>query len=239
MSYYLRGSGDYPTYGRDGNNGRVGKKDFSIDGRSWSYRDPRNQRMIDNFNSTREKGQVKYNPKSNPKYDALYDYDFGTVRDAAKALGIGNVNKDREVKEILDYIQGGSMAKPKEEEPEQQSEPKPEPVVQNDPNNTVLKGQQQNYLDTRLDKPGNELPGVPQTGNVYADLEGFAKASNDHYQKKFIPSLKAEAIATGAEIGDSSRYHVDNFNFKVPTLELGGIRDSFKWYRDQIEKAKD
>ena len=68
------------------------------------------------------------------------------------------------------------MAKPKEEEPAQQTEPKFEPVVQNDPNNTVLKGQQQNYLDTRLDKPGNELPGVPQTGNVYADLEGFAKS---------------------------------------------------------------
>ena len=238
MSYFYRGD-SMPTYGRDGNNGRVGKKDFSIDGRSWSYRDPRNQRMIDSFNNTREKGQVKYNPKSNPKYDALYDYDFGTVRDAAKALGISNVNKKREVKEILDYIQGGSMAKPKEEEPEQQSEPKPEPVVQNDPNNTVLKGQQQNYLDTRLDKPGNELPGVPQTGNVYADLEGFAKASNDHYTKKFIPSLKAEAIATGAEIGDSSRYHVDNFDFKVPTLELGGIRKSFEWYRDQINKGKD
>ena len=105
MSYYYRGD-DSPTFGRDGNSGRVGKKDFSIDGKSWSYRDPRNQRMIDSFNNTREKGHIKYNPKSNPKYDALYDYDFGTVRDAAKVLGINNVNKKKEVKQILDYIQG-------------------------------------------------------------------------------------------------------------------------------------
>ena len=235
MSNYFSG----PYSERDGRGGRVGKKDFSIDGRAWSYRDPRNQRLIDSYNQNRERGKIRYNPNSKEKYNALYDYDFGTVRDAAKVLGIGNGNKKREVKQILDYIQGGSKAKAKEEEPAQQSEPKPEPVVQNDPNNTRLKEQQQNYLDTRLDKPGNELPSVAQTNNVYADLEGFAKASNDHYQKKFIPSLKAEAIATGAEIGDSSRFHVDNFDFKVPTLELGGIRKSFEWYRDQINKGKD
>ena len=97
MGNYFRGLNAYGTYGeRDGKNGRVGKKEFSIDGRSWNYRDPRNQRMIDSFNQNREKGKIKYNPKSNPKYDALYDYDFGTVRDAAKVLGISNVNKKRE-----------------------------------------------------------------------------------------------------------------------------------------------
>ena len=105
MSYYLRGD-DSPTFGRDGNSGRVGKKDFSIDGKSWSYRDPRNQRMIDSFNNTREKGHIKYNPKSNPKYDALYDYDFGTVRDAAKVLGINNVNKKRKSNRSLTTSKG-------------------------------------------------------------------------------------------------------------------------------------
>ena len=35
------------------------------------------------------------------RQDALYDYDFGTVRDAAKQLGIGNVDKKSESKTSL------------------------------------------------------------------------------------------------------------------------------------------
>lgn len=178
---------------------------------------------------------AKYWNKKKGKGD--YNQTREDWKKVAKELGISNVNSEKDVLKMIEHVRGGSMAK--EQKKPKESEPKPDPVVQNDPNNTRLKEQQQNYLDTRLDNPGNELPSVAQTNNVYADLEGFAKASNDHYQKKFIPSLKAEAIATGAEIGDSSRFHIDNFDFKVPTLELGGIRKSFEWYRDQINKGKD
>jgi hypothetical protein len=38
----------------------------------------------------------------------LYDYSYGAVRDAAKALDIGNVDEKSEVKQIIDRIQNGS-----------------------------------------------------------------------------------------------------------------------------------
>ena len=89
---------------RDGFNGRVGKKDFSIDGKSWDYRDPRNQAFIDKENESRTRGLVDRNPHSANTYNRLYDYDFGAVRDAAGQLGIGNVNSKKEVEKILAYL---------------------------------------------------------------------------------------------------------------------------------------
>ena len=60
---------------RDGGpGGKVGKNQFSIDGKSWNYRDPRNQRAIDSANSNREKGRIIVNPQSNERFDSLYDY---------------------------------------------------------------------------------------------------------------------------------------------------------------------
>ena len=54
----------------------------------------------------------------------LYDYSYGQVRDAAKAVGIKNVDEKKEVNSILDYIQNS-----KTEEPESQKEIKQEPKV--------------------------------------------------------------------------------------------------------------
>lgn len=86
--------------------GRVKSEDFSIDGRSWDYRDPYNQEQIDKQNINREKGRrdtISNNAytKANP----LYDYSFGQVRDAAAALGIDNVDKGKEVRQIIKHIQ--------------------------------------------------------------------------------------------------------------------------------------
>ena len=99
-----------------GTSGRVREEDFSIDGRAWSYRDPHNQTLIDKQNVNREKGRFQVNQNSDPKTNALYDYSYGQARDAAKALGIGNVNKEKEVNQIIDYIQNG---------PKQKTEPAP------------------------------------------------------------------------------------------------------------------
>lgn len=91
--------------------GRVKKEDFSIDGRSWDYRDPYNQAQIDKQNLNREKG--RRDTVSNNAYtkaNDLYDYSFGQVRDAAKELGIGNVNKGKEVRQIIKHIQNPTPA---------------------------------------------------------------------------------------------------------------------------------
>ena len=91
--------------------GRVKSEDFSIDGRSWVYRDPYNEAQIDKQNLNREKGRrdtVSNNAytKANP----LYDYSFGQVRDAAAELGIGNVDKKKEVNQIIKRIQNPTPA---------------------------------------------------------------------------------------------------------------------------------
>jgi len=91
--------------------GGVKKEDFSIDGRSWDYRNPYNQAQIDSQNVNREKGRrdtVSENAYSiaNP----LYDYSFGQVRDAAKAEGIDNVDKQHEVDSIINRLQNPPTA---------------------------------------------------------------------------------------------------------------------------------
>ena len=106
--------------------GRVGKNDLSFDGRSWEYRDPsRDSGAIDPQGrgiDTREYAasyyqgkklpqNLKYNRNSLDFLDPLYDYSKGVVADAAKKLGIGNVDEKAEVKAILDEIR-----KPKNEQ---------------------------------------------------------------------------------------------------------------------------
>ena len=54
----------------------------------------------------------------------LYAYSYGQVRDAAKAVGIQNVDEQKEVDSILDYIQN-----PKTEEPESQEPVEKQPTV--------------------------------------------------------------------------------------------------------------
>ena len=56
----------------------------------------------------------------------LYDYSYGQVRDAAKAVGIKNVDEKKEVNSILDYIQN-----PKTEEAKPQEPVEKQPKVKN------------------------------------------------------------------------------------------------------------
>jgi hypothetical protein len=106
-----------PKYG---DNGRVGKKDFSIDGKSWDYRDPENYN--DNYGE-RASDKDTYNNNALEFANPLYDYDYGTVRDAASKLGIGNVDEQGEVDRLIEYIQNPKTVEvevpvetPKEEE---------------------------------------------------------------------------------------------------------------------------
>jgi len=106
-----------PKYG---DNGRVGKNDFSIDGKSWDYRDPANYNDND---GERASSKDTYNSNAYEYTNPLYDYDYGTVRDAASALGIGNVDEQSEVDRLIEYIQNPKTVEvevpvetPKEEE---------------------------------------------------------------------------------------------------------------------------
>ena len=125
----------------------MGKKKFTIDGRSFAYRDPNNPAMFEKidreeltalrnerFRQTGSPGgNFPYNnPHSYSFTNPLYDYDESTVKKAAKKLGIQNVDEREEVSKILDFIRG-SESKSVKEEPEEEledeiipSEPTPE-----------------------------------------------------------------------------------------------------------------
>lgn len=98
--------------------GYVGKKDFSIDGKSFEYRNPFNTELYDEDRS---------NPNSYGYTNPLYDYSYGQVRDAAKLEGIGNVDSEDEVKRIIDRIQKLNKPEPTEDkDDDKDKEPAPE-----------------------------------------------------------------------------------------------------------------
>jgi hypothetical protein len=101
-----------PKYGI---NGRVKKDEFSIDGKSWNYRDPQNKDSNEQFQADRrgDDGSAEDNWSKNAKSYAnpLYDYSYGQVRDAAKELDIGNVKSQAEVDQLLTQIRSGGKSK--------------------------------------------------------------------------------------------------------------------------------
>jgi len=101
-----------PKYGI---NGRVKKDEFSIDGRSWNYRDPQNKDSNDYAIAARigDNGSAEDNWSKDAKLFAnpLYDYSYGQVRDAAKDLDIGNVSSKEDVDQLLKQIRGGNKSK--------------------------------------------------------------------------------------------------------------------------------
>jgi hypothetical protein len=84
----------------------------------------------------------------------LYDYSFGDVRDAAKDLGIGNVNDKSEVKQILDRIQNGPTPT------EEKKEDKPKKFLDN-------------YIDKNIKNESTkaevEIPTAQNNGSAKGD----------------------------------------------------------------------
>ena len=101
-----------PKYGI---NGRVKKDEFSIDGKSWNYRDPQNTESNPAAIAARsgDDGSSEDDFSQNAKVYAnpLYDYPYGQVRDAAKTLDISNVNSQEDVDQILKRIRSGGKSK--------------------------------------------------------------------------------------------------------------------------------
>lgn len=116
-----------PRVGR-GPSGFVNKEDFSIDGKSWAYRDPDNYDRRRTFQRDGDEGNQNAYDFTNP----LYDYSYGQARDAAEALGIGNVNKQEEVDQLLAYMKSD---RPDDNADKEISEPEPEPEPLPSPTN--------------------------------------------------------------------------------------------------------
>ena len=106
-----------PKYGI---NGRVQDDEFSIDGRSWNYRDPKNPESNSAAIAARsgDDGSAEDDWSQNAKLYAnpLYDYSYGQVRDAAKELNISNVNDEDEVNQIINRIRSGPKTEEKTKE---------------------------------------------------------------------------------------------------------------------------
>ena len=106
-----------PDNGRKASTGKFSTDDFSVDGKSFYYRDPFNPEANEQVRADRRGDDGSAEDNRNPNaYDytnPLYDYSYGQVRDAAKTLDIGNVNSQDEVDQLLKQIRKGSSAEAK------------------------------------------------------------------------------------------------------------------------------
>jgi hypothetical protein len=81
-------------------------KDLAIDGKSFNYRDPSDNKDVDYMSGKGPAMSGKtINKDSYQMTNPLYEYSYGQIRDAAKAQGIQNINEKAEVDKILSYIQ--------------------------------------------------------------------------------------------------------------------------------------
>ena len=242
--FRMQGGKRYYSERSGGNLGRVQEDQFSIDGRAFDYRDPRNQREIERANYGREKGRTVVNPQSSARFNPLYDYDFGTVRDAAKALGIGNVNEKKEVRQILKYIQGGGK---KTESKSEKPKPQPKPEIK--------------IPDSPYDRPTDQTPAEPATGSspppgsihynpspqiagssggegkdqltdALARVADFGNRARDDYFGRFLPEMEQRNINESEEITRNSLIAIRDFVGKVP--EPGDPKELFKYYKKKI-----
>ena len=169
-----------------GTSGRVQKDEFSIDGKSWNYRDPYNQAHIRRQNLGNERENDTINEHSSTMTNALYDYSFGQTRDAAKALGIGNVDEQEEVDQIIDYMQNGPKqedAAPVEEvaQPDAAPEEPAEPVMAS-PEVTQAKDRANAFQASGL--------GTDAATSPYGRKSPFAERTTDFYKpnQEFDPA---------------------------------------------------
>jgi len=169
---------DYnPRYG--GVSGRVDEDDFSIDGKSWNYRDPSNYNSMsrDRSKATGGTGDDDYNRHASSEFNQLYDYSYGQARDAAKALGIGNVSNKEEADRIIDYIQNPPQAESEQEDKEDKIEDKPKAEV---PATPVAPSQEITEARERVNAFNAEMRG--DRFNVYGLKKSpFSERSSEIY----------------------------------------------------------
>ena len=135
-------------------------------------------------------------PQSKERFDGLYDYDFGTVRDAAKHLGIGNVDEKKEVRQILKYIQEGRGRKEESNSSGETQQPA-EPLLP--------RGERV----PRFNEPLAQAPGMSNPsgggggGRTDANMSAIRGGDdlNEWYQTKFVPHLKLTPTLLTVRLG--------------------------------------
>ena len=196
--------------------GRVGEEDFSIDGRSWEYRNP------ENFNAGYSKGSGDdtHNRHSYDMTNSLYDYSYGQARDAAKALGIGNVDSQEETDQIINYIQNGpkqEVAAPVEEvaQPDAAPEEPAEPVMAS-PEVTQAKDRANAFQASGL--------GTDAATSPYGRKSVFAERTTDFYKPNQAFDPAQTSVTPGQQqqaqsfLQNRTEQTKRDFNFQ-PTLQ--------------------
>ena len=233
---------DYNPRRGAGSSGRVRKEDFSIDGKSWDYRDPYNQRQIDRENIGREKSNVTINPNNFSIANPLYDYDYGRVRDAAKELGINNVNEQSEVDDILNFIRTGQGKK--KDEDVKKPEYKPTPL----PEDPYGRGGDDRLIGRPFPaRPGSgggkgNVPGSIQynppsdnseLGRAISSVADYGNRGTDDYFGRFLPEMGQRNVNEAKATGRSLLSNIQKFQGKVPSL--GDPKDLFEYYLGKLK----
>jgi hypothetical protein len=199
-----------------GRTGRVQKDEFSIDGKSWNYRDPYNQEQIRRQNLGSERENDTINEHSSTMTNPLYDYSYGQTRDAAKALGIGNVDEQEEVDRLIEYIQN-----PKTVETEVPVEtPKEDEIIPPDempnPNAELSPGYQRSkdLLDSRV---GSIIDGTFNDSIMNQPAGTTAAKMNN---TSTVPEETSSPFDTSEFLNNFKQNLADKMNFK-PNFPFG------------------
>jgi hypothetical protein len=222
--------------------GRVGKDDFSIDGKSWNYRDPHNQDHIRRQNIGNEREHSTISEHSSSMTNALYDYSYGQVRDAAKTLGIGNVNDKSEVTSIIDQIQNGSK---KQEEEKIQTVKKPEPTEPKKPymvNVTEGEKNSKAYVEAYNNSMMGQGPGLSSNAvNPTAGMKG--NTAQESQAAGLATTFKEKIKQDGLQLSQFKQTVQDN-KAAMPDQRVAGSNDYFdkdaydQYVKDEQEKDK-
>lgn len=148
----------------------------------------------------------------------------------ADHLGIKKINSENDLRQMHDFVTGyAGRAAAAAAKPEPEPEPTPPPVFT--PSEELTDAQEE-FEQTRLDKDENSPPLMSYTSDVYADINNQANNQLDWYNKKFLPSIKAEANLGAREIGESASFHLGNFIGAVP--KLGDPKELAEYYMGKL-----
>lgn len=197
-----------PKYGK---NGRVAKDEFSIDGKSWDYRDPSNYNDSSSGRSGEFWEENDYNRHSYEYTNPLYDYDYGTVRDAASELGIGNVNKQEEVDRLLEYIQNPKTVEvpvetPVKEVVEEEIPPEEQPNMNAELSPEMERSK--NFLDSHIEK----IYDGTSNDSLFKQPAGTTAAKMN--ATSTVPEEKNNAFDTSVFLDNFREDLADKMNFK-------------------------
>lgn len=223
---------------RWGKNGRVGKDDFSIDGKSWEYRNPQNRPVRTPVN----RGEELVNENAYGLTNPLYDYSYGQVRDAAKELGIGNVDDKGEVTSIIDQIQNGNK---KQEEEKIQTVKKPKPTEPKKPymvNVTEGEKNSKAYVDAYNSSMMGQGPGLSSNAvNPTAGMKG--NTAQESQAAGLATTFKEKIKQDGLQLSQFKQTVQDN-KAAMPDQRVAGSNDYFdkdaydQYVKDEQEKDK-